>query len=58
MLLKTALREIETLDEALRKVVAGRTGYQANFVGLNEEMASLACRRLETRQVTCKTLGP
>ena len=58
VLLKTALREIETLDEALRKVVAGRTGYQANFVGLSEEMASLACRRLEARQVTCKTLGP
>ena len=58
VLLKTALREIETLDEALRKVVAGRTGYQANFVGLSQEMASLACRRLEARQVTCKTLGP
>ena len=58
VLLKTALREIETLDEALRKVVAGRTGYEANFVGLSQETAALACRRLQARQVPCTTLGP
>ncbi|TYB86462.1 D-alanyl-D-alanine carboxypeptidase family protein [Oceaniovalibus sp. ACAM 378] len=58
VLLKTALIEIGTLDEALRKVVTGRTGYEANFVGMTEDMAALACRRLEARRVTCSTFGP
>ncbi len=58
ILLKTALTEIGTLDEALRKVVQSPSGWEANFVGLTEERAALACRRLEARDVTCLTLGP
>ena len=58
VLLKTALVEISTLDEALRKVVSRSGGYEANFVGMTEDMAQLACRRLEARRMSCTTLGP
>ena len=57
-LLQTALVEMSTLDEALRKVVARRGGYDANFVGMTEEMAQLACRRLQARQTECTVVGP
>ncbi len=57
-LLRTALVEMNTLDEALRKVVARRGGYDANFVGMTEEMAELACRRLQARQTECTVIGP
>ncbi|MGR3755990.1 MAG: D-alanyl-D-alanine carboxypeptidase family protein [Tranquillimonas sp.] len=59
MLLKTALTEIGMLDEALRKVVpSNKGGYEANFVGLTEESAALACRRLAARNLDCTPLGP
>jgi D-alanyl-D-alanine carboxypeptidase len=58
ILLRTALAEIETLDQALRKVVRRNTGFEANFVGMTETRADLACRRLSARGVTCETLGP
>ncbi|MEE9387065.1 MAG: D-alanyl-D-alanine carboxypeptidase family protein [Paracoccaceae bacterium] len=58
VLLKTALREMGTLDEALRKVVKSRRGYEANFVGMSQELAALACRRLGARDVQCTALGP
>ena len=58
MLLKTALVEVGTLDEALRKVVQSPQGYEANFVGLSEERAELACRRLTAQNVSCQPLGP
>ncbi len=49
---------MNTLDEALRKVVARKGGYDANFVGMTEEMANLACRRLQARQTECTVVGP
>ena len=58
VLLQTALLELGTLDEALRKVVERSGGYEANFVGLSEEQADLACRRLSARNVDCVTIGP
>ncbi len=58
VLLQTALAEIGTLDEALRKVVRRPTGFDANFVGLTAEMADLACRRLTARDVKCSPFGP
>ncbi|MEM6824108.1 MAG: D-alanyl-D-alanine carboxypeptidase family protein [Pseudomonadota bacterium] len=58
MLLETALLELGTLDSALRRVVQRAGGFEANFVGLSEEQADLACRRLSARKVTCSTLGP
>ncbi len=58
VLLKTALREMGTLDDALRKVVKSRRGFEANFVGMSKELAALACRRLDAREVQCTALGP
>ena len=58
VLLRTALQEIGTLDEALRKVVKTKKGFEANFVGLTEDTAMLACRRLSARSVPCTTIGP
>ena len=57
-LLRTALSEMQTLDGALRKVARGGGGYQANFVGMTEDQAALACRRLTARGRSCETLGP
>ena len=58
VLLKTALTEMSTLDGTLRKVVRGSRGYEANFVGMTQETADLACRRLQARQIACFTIGP
>ena len=58
MLLKTALVEITTLEEALRKVVRSPQGWDANFVGMTEERAELACRRLHAQNVNCIPVGP
>ncbi len=58
MLLETALLELGTLDEALRKVVPRSGGFEANFVGLSAEQAAMACRRLSARNVNCATMGP
>ncbi|MFU1478916.1 serine hydrolase [Roseovarius sp. C7] len=58
VLLKTALSELGTLDDALRKVVERRGGYDANFMGLTRETADLACRRLQAKQVTCFMVDP
>ena len=58
MLLKTALVELGTLDEALRKVVHGPKGFDANFVGLSAEKAELACRRLLAQNMDCVPISP
>ncbi|KPU82862.1 hypothetical protein JI58_09775 [Marinosulfonomonas sp. PRT-SC04] len=58
VLLKTALREMTTLEGSLRKVVRHNTGFDANFVGMSQQTAELACRRLQARDITCNTLGP
>ncbi len=58
MLLQTALMELSTLDSALRKVVETSRGYDANFVGMSEDEAALACRRLAARSLSCETLSP
>ncbi len=58
MLLQTALVELSTLDEALRKVVNSPRGFEANFVGMSEEKAELACRRLLAQNVNCTPIGP
>lgn len=58
VLLKTALQEMATLDGALRKVRQGRQGFDANFVGLSEDQAAMACRRLEAQGSECTPFGP
>jgi D-alanyl-D-alanine carboxypeptidase len=58
VLLKTALVELATLGEALRKVARSPKGFDANFVGLTQEGADLACRRLSARNTSCQVIGP
>ena len=58
VLLKTALIEIETLNDALRQVVPGNRGFEASFVGLSERSAALACQRLTARAHDCTPIGP
>ena len=58
VLLQTALVEMNTLAEALRKVANRKGGFDANFVGMSQEEADLACRRLQARGTDCTVLGP
>ena len=58
VLLTTALAELGTLDDALRKVASSSQGHDANFVGMTQEAADRACRRLIARNIECRTLGP
>ncbi|MBS8226096.1 D-alanyl-D-alanine carboxypeptidase family protein [Vannielia litorea] len=58
VLLKTALKEMETLDGSLRKVNNRKGGFEAIFVGLSANKARLACARLEARGTTCTALEP
>ena len=58
VLLRTALAEMSSLDGSLRRVVKGPRGFDANFVGMTQESADLACRRLQARNVECSTIGP
>ena len=57
-LVTTALTEMETLDGTLRKVIKRSNGFDANFLGMTQPSAALACRRLEARNIECETLGP
>lgn len=57
-LLKTGLAESATLDQGLRKVTQSKGKYRASFLGLTEEQAGLACRRLRARGMACEANGP
>ena len=56
-LLKTALAESATLNDGLRKTSQSGGAWRASFMGLTEEQAELACRRLTARAVPCETVG-
>jgi len=56
-LLKTALAESATLHESLRKPTQSNGAWRASFMGLTEDQAELACRRLRARAVPCETVG-
>lgn len=58
LLLRTALAELGTFDEALRSVVERTGGYEAQFAGMSQSEAERACARLMSRNVTCTTYGP
>ncbi len=58
LLLKTALRDLASLDGALRKVVPRGGKYRAHFVGLTEPLARRACSRLALSNLTCRPVGP
>lgn len=57
VLLRIALNEMSSLDGTLRRVTERSGGYDANFVGLSQEGADLACRRLTARGLTCQMIG-
>ena len=57
ILLRTALVELDTLDTAKRNVVAKSNGFTAQFTGMDQRSASLACQRLSVRQQHCETFG-
>lgn len=58
ILLKMQLVESATLAGSLRKVSEKGGGFDANFLGLSQEAAELACRRLAARSIPCLTLAP
>ena len=55
--MKTLLIENTTLANSLRKIVQKSGGFDANFLGLTQKEADLACRRLQARGVQCFTMG-
>ena len=57
-LLRTGLAESATLEQGLRKVTQSGGKYRASFLGLNQDQADLACRRLKARGMACETIGP
>lgn len=57
ILLRVALNEMATLDGSLRRVVQKNGAFDANFMGLSQETADLACRRLQARNMTCFMIG-
>ena len=58
MLIKTALSEMMSLEGSLRKVVQNKNGYRATFLGLSENKAGQACKRLRNRNITCEIISP
>ncbi len=58
VLMKTGLSESTALGQGLRKVVARGGGYEATVLGLTQDEADLACRRLQARAQDCITIGP
>ncbi|KDB02742.1 hypothetical protein U879_15630 [Defluviimonas sp. 20V17] len=57
-LLRTALAESSALSDGQRKVVRRPNGFDANFMGLTQDQAALACARLQARDIQCFALAP
>ncbi len=57
-LLRAALAEFGTLDTAQRRVRQTGGAWEANFQGLNPDLAGLACRRLQARGIACEPQQP
>lgn len=61
-LLQTALREIDQLERAVRRIdyamVKGHKKYRARFVGLSQAEANLTCAKLRARSAPCFPVGP
>ena len=58
LILGAKIAESATLDTSLRKVMPRSGGFDATFVGLTQDEADLACRRLQARAIQCFTMGP
>ncbi|MEM8825088.1 MAG: hypothetical protein AAGF30_15885, partial [Pseudomonadota bacterium] len=57
LLLRTALQELDALDDALRQVERVRGGFAPSFIGLSEREAHRACVRLQARDVPCSVVA-
>ena len=57
-LMKAGLSDSVALGQGLRKVVARGGAYEATVLGLTQDQADLACRRLQARAQDCITIGP
>ena len=58
LLLRTALQELEALEDALRQVSPVRGGFEPSFVGLSQREAQRACIRLQAQAIDCSvTIG-
>ena len=57
-LMQIALAESGALTNGLRRVVERSGGYDATFMGLTQDEADLACRRLQARAMACIAIGP
>ena len=58
VLIKTALSEMTALEGSLRKVVKNKHGFRATFLGLSENKAGQACKRLKNRNISCDIISP
>ena len=58
VLIKTALSEMIALEGSLRKVVKNKYGFRATFLGLSENKAEQACKRLRNRNISCDIISP
>ena len=58
VLIKTALSEMVSLEGSLRKVVKNKYGFRATFLGLSENKAGQACKRLRNRNINCDIISP
>lgn len=58
LLLRTALSEVTSFEQSLRRVVQRNGGYEPRFQGMTEDQAARACARLTARGITCETFGP
>jgi D-alanyl-D-alanine carboxypeptidase len=58
VLMKIMLSESGTVGDGLRKVVQRKSGFEATVMGLSEDQANLACRRLRARAMDCTPVGP
>lgn len=57
-LMQTMLTESATLASSLRKIQPRDGGYEANFMGLSQDEADLACARLQARGTQCFAISP
>jgi D-alanyl-D-alanine carboxypeptidase len=56
-LITMSLSDMAGLGGALRRVVQRSGGFEANFMGMSEEEAALACRRMLARGLDCAPIG-
>ena len=57
LLIQVAVAEAGALDGGVRRIIQRAGGYDANILGLTQDAADLACRRLQARGIGCFIVG-